>query len=90
MTKQLFAPFLLTLAVSVSASEAPDQVIDCAQVLDVRAGASLGPHTITVRDGRIVTLKLGTADNATVTLSNGVCAPGFIDLHTHLRRHCCT
>lgn len=65
--------------------------IECAALLDVRAGKVLGPHTLSVMDGRITAVRSGAAtdpgsgsDSALLRYPEGVCAPGFIDLHTHL------
>lgn len=61
--------------------------IECAQLLDVRAGRLLGVHTLEVRSGRVHSVQAGvdkTAEAPALRFERGVCVPGFIDLHTHI------
>jgi dihydroorotase len=57
-----------------------------ARVVDPRAGID-GTHDVLVEDGRIARLaKRIAADGATTLDLSGLCvAPGFIDMHVHLR-----
>lgn len=59
----------------------------CGKLFDAKSGALLGPHTILVKDRRIVAVESGIAapqGMEAVDLSGHTCMPGWIDLHTHL------
>lgn len=70
---------------------APATVIHAGVVLATPGEAPLGPQTIVVRDGRIVSMHAGMlpasefgADAILVDLSDKFVLPGLIDLHMHL------
>ena len=84
---------LLALAAALAATPAmaqtPDTiVIHAGSVVADAAGEASGPATITVTDGRIVSMAEGiqpaTAGAQVVDLSGKTVAPGLIDLHVHL------
>lgn len=76
---------LLALPAS-AATEAPPTYIECAELLDPAAGKLVGPTTLVVRNGKVdAWLQRRAPKNADrVIVAAGTCAPGFIDLHTHL------
>jgi imidazolonepropionase-like amidohydrolase len=90
------AAVLLALSTSASASTT---VLRCGKLFDARAGKTLGPHTIVVRDGRIAEVVAGHPDGVgysdpgpkdtagafnQVDRSTETCSPGWTDLHVHL------
>lgn len=82
---KLGAAFAAALSMLAAPALAQDSVIHAGAVItDAEAGAS-GPATITVRDGRIVSITDGHTGGAdAVDLSDKTVLPGLIDLHTHL------
>lgn len=81
----LLAAGLLAIATPAAAA---DTVLQCGHLFDSRTGKLLGPHTLTVRDGRIAAVTAGRAAAAAgargIDLSDRTCLPGFTDLHVHL------
>jgi imidazolonepropionase-like amidohydrolase len=75
-------------AASRLAAGQPRQLLHCGALVDVKAGRTLGPHTIVVADGRIAALSKGFSDAApndrVVDLRAQACTPGWIDVHAHL------
>ncbi|WP_164115467.1 amidohydrolase family protein [Sphingorhabdus sp. Alg239-R122] len=83
---QIWAAFLaLTLMVFPAAAQ--DKVILAGNLIaDANTGAT-GPATITVRDGRIVSIESGITrpnDGKVIDLSDKTVLPGLIDMHVHL------
>jgi len=76
------------LALGVTAPTwAQESVLHCGKLFDARAGKVLGPHTIAVRDGKIVDVVPGhttTGNVQAVNLTTQTCLPGWTDLHVHL------
>ena len=76
----------LTLLLPCSAS-ADTVVIIAGHLIDTTAGRQLGPTTITVDNGRIVTVAAGVdrpPGARIIDLSDYTVLPGLIDSHTHL------
>jgi len=75
----------LTLAAFAPSAFAQDAILNCGQVFDSRAGKVLGPHTITVNEGKITQVSAGLVDNPeAIDLRTQTCLPGWTDLHAHL------
>jgi len=75
----------LALTAVAPSAFAQTSVLNCGQLFDSRAGKILGPHTITVADGKITQVSAGLADNAeAIDLRTQTCLPGWADLHVHL------
>ncbi len=72
--------FLLALPVA-----AEPVIVNCGALLDVAAGALLGPHQVRVEDGRFAIVAAGRSEHpAAVDLEAHTCLPGLIDMHVHL------
>ncbi len=68
-------------------AHAATTALHCGQLFDSRNGKMLGPHTITVADGKIAEVRAGKAamaDVALIDLGERTCLPGWTDLHVHL------
>jgi imidazolonepropionase-like amidohydrolase len=69
---------------------AADVLISASQMLDVRTGKMVSNPQILVRDGRIVSIKQGSAPEGTaadakkIDLNGMTLVPGLIDMHVHL------
>ncbi len=63
-------------------------VIECGSLFDSRSGRMLGPHAITVLEGRIQAVTAGAAPPASgaerIDLGGHACMAGWTDLHVHL------
>ncbi|QMW22339.1 metal-dependent hydrolase family protein [Sandaracinobacteroides saxicola] len=83
-----FTLALVALALSVPLAAGPLTVIHAGRLLDVPGTAAKGPSTITVEDGRIVSVVAGHAPvpaGATlIDLKDRFVLPGLIDCHVHL------
>ena len=71
------------------AQDAPPQTtaLHCERLFDASAGRMLGPHTVTVRAGRIAAVEAGHVDvpgARVIDLGGHACSPGWTDLHVHL------
>ncbi len=79
---------LLALAGTSSAAAARSQIIHAGRVITDARKPPLGPSTITVTDGRIVSvepgLKPAPAGATLIDLSGKTVLPGLIDMHVHL------
>ncbi len=71
---------------SVVSPAATRIALQCGSLFDARAGRRLGPHTVLVEEGVVVSVVPGHAAAAerTIDLRSDTCMPGWIDLHTHL------
>ena len=74
----------LCLLVAASSAQAATQTIDCARMLDVKAGVWREKVSIVVADGKVVSIGPMTAGADHIDLSAQSCMPGFIDMHVHL------
>jgi imidazolonepropionase-like amidohydrolase len=85
------------LAAALPARAATVDYLVCEQLFDARAGKNIGQQTVEVRDGKVVSVKAGTAvpdlqqeraRDATITAIGAKslkwCSPGWTDLHVHL------
>lgn len=77
-----------TLPCAPAANAAGVSILDCGKLFDSRSGRMLGPHTVTVREGRIESVVPGsaahTSDGDRINLQSHTCLPGWTDLHVHL------
>jgi imidazolonepropionase-like amidohydrolase len=70
-----------------SAVAAPNVALRCGAVLDVRSGKLLNSQTITVSGNKIAAITPGVAppsSGESIDLSQFICLPGLMDMHTHL------
>src|SRR5690606_28064172 len=79
----------LAALLALPAAHAADAtVLECGALFDSRSGRMLGPHAVTVRDGRIESVTAGAAAAASgaerIDLGAHACMPGWTDLHVHL------
>jgi imidazolonepropionase-like amidohydrolase len=81
-TIPLLISIFLGLNASVYAQTSQSQIFRCKQLLDVKTLKLLNNQELIVVDGRITEVRPAT-DVAARTL-DGICLPGWIDLHTHL------
>ncbi len=88
MTKSILAigaAMAFALAAPVLAQDGQQTtVIHAGSVITDASAAPRGPSTITVTDGRIVSIVDGHQGAADVDLDGKTVLPGLIDLHTHL------
>ena len=86
-------PALLTLALLCPSVAVAAPAVDiarelhCGRLFDARSGRLAGPHTVSVRDGRIAALAAGIPampSRGAVDLRGHTCMPGWTDLHVHL------
>ncbi len=67
---------------------AADTVIHAGQLIDGQAPGHLGPHTLRIRDGRIVAMARGlqpaAAQDEFLDLTDHTVMPGLMDMHVHL------
>ncbi|MBC7683780.1 MAG: amidohydrolase family protein [Bdellovibrionales bacterium] len=74
----------LLFLVAASSAQAATQTVDCARLLDVKAGAWRDKVSIVIEDGKIISIGPMVAAPGHVDLSAQSCMPGFIDMHVHL------
>lgn len=80
----LLAPCTAALAQS---APPPATELHCGKLFDARAGRLLGPHTVSVRSGRIEAVAAGipaASSGGAIDLRGHTCMPGWTDLHVHL------
>ncbi|KAF1695237.1 amidohydrolase [Pseudoxanthomonas jiangsuensis] len=61
--------------------------LHCGRLFEAREGRLLGPHTVSVREGRIAAVSAGipaVSGAGAVDLRGHTCTPGWTDLHVHL------
>ena len=79
---------LVALFAPAAADAADAAVLECGSLFDSRSGRMLGPHVVTVRDGRIESVTAGAAAAVPgaqhIDLGGHACMPGWTDLHVHL------
>ena len=74
----------LCLLVAASGAHAAPQTVDCARLLDVKAGVWRDKVSIVVDNGKVVSVGPMTQGADHIDLSAQSCMPGFIDMHVHL------
>ena len=80
-------PALLVLVLAAATSTPVEALtIACGKVFDSDTAKLLGPHTLTIIDGRISALEPGIPAPGSEFIDHGrqICLPGLIDLHTHI------
>jgi imidazolonepropionase-like amidohydrolase len=77
-------PGLLGMLMAAGVAHAAPVTVDCGRLLDVKAGAWRERVSITVDDGKIVSIAALAAAPGHIDLSAYSCLPGFIDMHVHL------
>ena len=88
--RALLMPLALLAPCSALAQSTPPPAsteLHCGQLFDARNGRLAGPHTVSVRDGRIAALAAGIPampSRGAVDLRGHTCMPGWTDLHVHL------
>ena len=88
--KFLFPLGLCCLAVpsfahGVSAPQADSQkIINCGQLLDIKAGVWREKVSITIENGNVVSIGAYSQDAKALDLKSYSCLPGLIDMHVHL------
>ncbi|MEM7358787.1 MAG: amidohydrolase family protein [Pseudomonadota bacterium] len=76
---------LITWLLLATAQANSDPVtLYCGSLVDVENSQVLGPHTITVVDGKISAIEAGQASDGAIDLGEHTCLPGLIDMHVHL------
>ena len=74
----------LCLLVAASSAQAAPHTIDCARLLDVKAGTWREKVSIVVDNGKVVSVGPMTPGAGHTDLSAHSCMPGLIDMHVHL------
>lgn len=76
----------LTLLLAANAATAADLVVRCERLFDAEQSKMLdGPWWISSADGRISAVERSApAGSDAVSVDDGSCVPGLIDLHTHI------
>lgn len=78
------------IAAAPTAQAAERSVLQCGKLFDSRSGRVLGPHTITIEDGRIASVVAGAVagpgagTDRIIALPASTCSPGWTDLHVHM------
>ena len=76
-----------TPARAADAEAAAPLELHCGRLFEAREGRLLGPHTVSVREGRIAAVSAGipaVSGTGAVDLRGHTCTPGWTDLHVHL------
>ncbi|KAF1691136.1 metal-dependent hydrolase family protein [Pseudoxanthomonas koreensis] len=89
MRTLLLSLVLLAPCTALAQAAAPpaDAELHCGRLFDARSGQLLGPHTVSVRDGRIAAVSAGipaASGGGALDLRGHTCMPGWTDLHVHL------
>jgi imidazolonepropionase-like amidohydrolase len=74
----------LCFLLAASQTQAATQSVDCARLLDVKAGVWRDKVSIVIEDGKIKSVGPMTAGAGHIDLSQHACMPGLIDMHVHL------
>ena len=80
----------VSIAIAPAAQAAERSVLQCGKLFDSRSGRVLGPHTITIEDGRIASVVAGAVagpgagTDRIIALPASTCSPGWTDLHVHM------
>ncbi|MEY3657695.1 MAG: hypothetical protein RLZZ561_1444 [Pseudomonadota bacterium] len=86
---RLILSALLAATTLAASAQAETLVIQAGRVITDAAQPASGPSTITVTDGKIVSIAAGFADAPTgarlINLRDKTVLPGLIDLHVHLQ-----
>ena len=87
------ASLLATVVLAATPARAADTEaaapleLHCGRLFEAREGRLLGPHTVSVREGRIAAVSAGipaVSGTGAVDLRGHTCTPGWTDLHVHL------
>lgn len=89
MKKTICATIVAAACAFTANAFAADVLITASNMLDVRTGKTIANPQILVRDGRIVSIKNGSASNTDanvqkIDLPGMTLLPGLIDMHVHL------
>jgi imidazolonepropionase-like amidohydrolase len=88
--RRLVIAAAVSIAIAPAAQAAERSVLQCGKLFDSRSGRVLGPHTITVEDGRIASVVAGAGAGPgagagrVIALPASTCSPGWTDLHVHM------
>ncbi|MGI8560260.1 MAG: amidohydrolase family protein [Luteimonas sp.] len=88
--RRLVLAAAVSIAIAPLAQAAERTVLQCGKLFDSRSGRVLGPHTVTIENGRIASVVAGTAaasaegTDRLIALPTSTCSPGWTDLHVHM------
>ena len=82
---EMRAAFFAALLGTLTSAAAAPVMVDCGRLLDVKAGTWRERVTVTVADGRFVSIApQGGGGGERLDLTHLSCLPGLMDMHTHL------
>jgi len=87
MNRPAVSPLVVSLicaALAAPVAHAESWTLYCPQLFDSVQARVLGPHLIEIEGDRISALSAADKIPAAAVRAEGVCSPGWIDLHTHL------